>query len=241
MPSLFIATPTADGVAMTGYVEALAGLLVRLGEIGVKARYRALDGDNLILQRNLLVREFLASDATHLLFIDSDMAFPPDLAERLLAAGKPLVGAVYPKRRLDLAALRRNLDGRAFDDALALSLDWNFQALDDSVRREGGLARVRALPGGFLLIERRVFARLESRADVIRMAGAPDAPLTFFREVREGNTLVDLDYAFCRRYADSGGEVWACLDADIRHIGDERDAPPFAALLDAIGPRAIAP
>jgi hypothetical protein len=214
--------------------------LVRLGQVGIKARYRALDGDNLILQRNLLVRDFLASNASHLLFIDSDMAFPPELAEHLLATGKPLIGAVYPKRRLDLPALGRRCKTASLADALALTLDWNLQVEGGLIHAKDGLARVRGLPGGFLLIARDVFVVMAGRADVVGMAGAADAPLSFFREVREGNALIDLDYAFCRRYADSGGEVWAYVDADIRHIGEERDAPRFGALLDAVGRAASA-
>ena len=237
VPSLFIATPTADGIAMAGYVEALAGLLLRLGEVGIRATFRTLDGDNLILQRNLLVREFLASKATHLLFIDSDMTFPADLAEKLLDTGKPLIGAVYPKRRLDLAGLRRHLDHAAFDDAFALAQDWNVQFESGRITPSGALAQVQGLPGGFLLIARQVFTLMQGRADVAAMAGAQDAPLSFFRELRQGRTAIDLDYAFCRRYADSGGEVWAYLDADIRHIGEERNAPPYQAFLDAIGAR----
>ena len=109
-PQVYIATPTANGVAMTGYVEALAAILVRLASQGIPVSFRALDGENLILQRNLLVHEFLRSNATHLLFVDSDLTFPPDLCERLLATGKPLVGTAYPKRRLDLAALKQRLE-----------------------------------------------------------------------------------------------------------------------------------
>src|SRR4051812_3457683 len=42
---------------------------------------------------------------THLLFVDADMGFAPILIEHMIAANKPVVGCVYPKRQLDLGKL----------------------------------------------------------------------------------------------------------------------------------------
>lgn len=50
-------------------------------------------------------------NATHLLFLDSDMMVPPDTLDRLLKHGKPIVGATYPKRRLPFDLTHRELDG----------------------------------------------------------------------------------------------------------------------------------
>ena len=58
-------------------------------------------------------RNFLASvmyertQYTHLLFVDADMAFTPTSVEKLLDAGKPLIGCIYPKKRLNLATYAR--------------------------------------------------------------------------------------------------------------------------------------
>ena len=240
-PRLFIATPTANGVAMTGFVEALAGMLVRLAARGIPVTFRTLDGDNLILQRNLLVHAFLGSDATHLLFVDSDLTFPADLADRLLATGKLFVGTAYPKRRLDLAALARGLAAHDFPTALALAYDWNLHVIDETVTVSGSLARVKALPGGFMLIARSVFDDLISGGEAPFMTGTADPPRAFFRELRSGDSLIDLDYAFCIAYARCGGEAWLHVDAEIGHLGDDRAAPPFAAVLGALGPASRSP
>ncbi|MBV9077436.1 MAG: hypothetical protein JO048_08125 [Methylobacteriaceae bacterium] len=234
---LFIGTPTAEGIAMTGFVESLAAMLLRLAGRGVPTVFRALDGESHALQLNLLAHAFLASDATHLLILDSDLVFPPDLAERLLAADKPVIGVPYAKRRLDLAALTRRLADAPFDDALALALDWNLQPLETGLSVARGLAEVAAVPSGFLLVARPAFELMRGRPDVLRLPGPPAAaPLTFFRETVRDGALIHVDYAFCHRYRESGGEVWAFLDADVRHIGEDRTAPSYAALLAAVGP-----
>jgi hypothetical protein len=229
-PRLFIATPTADGIVLAGYVAALARLLTRLPGEGIAAEYHTLDGDNLILQRNRLVQSFLASKGTHLLFIDSDMDFPPDLAERLLAFDKPVVGTVYPKRAMDLPRLAEQLKTMPFDAALARTYSWNLRTLADKVSVTRGFCRVEGLGGGFLLIRRDCFEELLARGHVPLYAGS-DHLRAFFRETREGDDMLDLDYSFCRTWIGCGGEVWAHADADIGHIGDFRTGMSFLGRL----------
>lgn len=48
--------------------------------------------------RNVLARDALQRGCDWLLWIDSDMRFPPDTLARLLAHGQPMVGADYPRR-----------------------------------------------------------------------------------------------------------------------------------------------
>src|SRR5687768_2204965 len=48
--------------------------------------------------RNVLARDALQRGCDWLLWIDSDMRFPPDTLARLLAHGEAMVGADYPRR-----------------------------------------------------------------------------------------------------------------------------------------------
>lgn len=48
--------------------------------------------------RNTLANQALEVGASHLLFLDSDMTFPPDTVSRLATHHKPIVGASYVKR-----------------------------------------------------------------------------------------------------------------------------------------------
>lgn len=233
---LFIATPTADSIMLAGYVEALVRLSDRLDESGIRHSYHTVDGADLVVQRNQLTASFLASDCSHLLFIDSDMAFPPNLAHALLAADKAVIGTVYPKRILDVATLRRWLGARAFPDALALTYSWNVRVLGRSVAAEDGVCRVDGLGGGFLLIRRDCFDTLLAQTDVPYVIGDARRPKVraFFRDMPLGDEVLDLDYAFCRRWIDCGGEVWALPSADIHHCGDDRAGVPFARALGAL-------
>lgn len=234
--NLFIATPTADAIMLAGYVEALVRLSDHLDQAGIRHSYHTLDGADLVVQRNQLTHSFLTSDCSHLLFIDSDMAFPPDLADALLAADKAVIGTVYPKRMLDVAMLGRKLGERSYPDALATTYGWNVRILGRSVATDDRFCRVDGLGGGFLLIRRDCFDTLLARTDVPYVIGDARRPKVraFFRDMPLGEEVLDLDYAFCRRWIDCGGEVWAYPSADIRHCGDDRAGVPFARALGAL-------
>ena len=236
-PKLFIATTTADGIALSAFVEALAALLTTLHASGIATEYHFVDGRDLVFQRDVLANRFLGSDCTHLLFIDSDMSFPPDLAERLLALEKPLVGVACARRALDLARLKALAPERGFDAAFALAHDWNLRPLPGGITVQGELARVEGIGAAFLLIRRGVFERMLQAGEIplheARPGGRPVR--AFFRETRAGDEIFDLEYSFCRRWIALGGEVFAHIGADIRHIGDWRHGPSFAAFLHALG------
>lgn len=237
MPShakIFIAVTTADGIILSECAASLIRTVARLNRNGIATEFRTNNGTSIIAQKNLLVQEFLASDCTHLLFVDSDMTFPDDLCETLLAYGRRLIGVVYTKRSLDLVRLKILAATLPFDQALALAYDWNMHPLPGGrVVVENGICRVAALPGGFVLTERACFEELEARTELtfLRLQGSRDPVRAFFREVREGQRVFDLDYSFCLRWIAAGGEVWAYPDADMRHIGDHRADLPFSDFL----------
>ena len=192
---LLIATPTADGLMLSDYVASLARALTQLHGRGVSTDYRTIDGPNLALQRDMLADAFLKSDATHLLFIDSDMAFAPGLAERLLSFGKPVIGTIYPRRSLDLRRLKELIAAHGFDHALALAHDWNVRFLGSQLEVRGGLCKVEGIGFGFTLIER---ACLEELAQICPTYQSPltGAPVrAFFREMGDSE-----DYSFCKRW-----------------------------------------
>lgn len=61
--------------------------------------------------RNNIVAAAQQIEATHLLFLDSDMMIPPQTLERLMSHGKAIVGATYTKRRGPFDLTHRELDG----------------------------------------------------------------------------------------------------------------------------------
>lgn len=93
--------------------------------------------------RNLAVDAALEARAEWLMFLDSDMVFPPDTIPRLIARGKPIVGATYPRKGWPLAYIGTRVDGASLSLA------------------DTGLIEAARLPAGCLLIQAEVFARLK--------------------------------------------------------------------------------
>jgi len=142
--------------------------------------------------RNRIVREFLDAPEPFdfLLMIDSDVIpnrNPLDLVEEDL----DVVGHVCPIWKGNLAPGREVM--------------WNVEPLEGSMLLGAGLARVRAIGAGCLLIARRVLESPEMRGP--------------FREEYDDDGVMTRgeDVVFCHRARAAGFEVWADLSARCHH------------------------
>lgn len=115
---LLIAQPTYGQVAAE-CARSTAMLFLRLGThrpdgldwVG----YEQQSSSNLPeLRHKLAVNALREHDASHILWIDSDMAFPPDALHRLLAHDLEIVGCTYPRRLGAPYSSATDLDGQPF-------------------------------------------------------------------------------------------------------------------------------
>jgi hypothetical protein len=191
------------------------------------------DGDALITRaRANLVTLFLDDPtATHLLFVDADIGFTPDQVFRLIESGADVVAGVYPIKRVNWDKAQRMLksDRPATPSA---ALDYVLEIDNpDHVVAVDGFTRVRYAGTGFLMIRRHVLEKMCQHPDY--------APLQFFREHsldalagspnrfalfdcmidHSTGTYLSEDFAFCKRWTDIGGEIWADLESRLDHVG----------------------
>jgi hypothetical protein len=224
-PKVFICTPTAGGVVKTPYAMALAGLVADLERRGIETAVGAEDGADIETQRDRLAHEFLRSPATHLLFIDSDMVFPRNLAFTMLGFDKPIVGAAYATRRLDFENVDRGIArGLAFADAVARAYDFNIR-LDGAIATDAELVKVAGFGFGFVLVRRDCLDIMRERCDLPRYFYPPlGTEVTgFFRRIPvEGQIPLSEDYSFCRRWTECGEPLWLYTGAELRHVGEFR-------------------
>ena len=83
---LFVATPMYGGMAHGLYLKSCLDLQGIMSRYGVDVKFSFLFNESLITRaRNYLVDEFLRSDCTHLLFLDSDIHYNPQDVVALLA------------------------------------------------------------------------------------------------------------------------------------------------------------
>ena len=83
---LFVATPMYGGACAGMYARSIADLSAICAKYEIPLQLYYLFNESLITRaRNYCVDEFLRSDATHLMFIDSDIGFNPQDVIALLA------------------------------------------------------------------------------------------------------------------------------------------------------------
>jgi hypothetical protein len=99
-----IATPTRDSVT-----AGFAGDLVRLCRRHPDARWIAPLGIYIADLRNKAVKAAQTAGASHLLFLDSDMRFPEDTLDRLLAHNLDIVAANYVQRTMSEWCVARSM------------------------------------------------------------------------------------------------------------------------------------
>ena len=170
-----------------------------------------------------MLAKFLASGATHLIFVDADIGFSPDAVFRLLRSGHDVVGGVYPRKS----------SAAGFEVGAPLG-----EPTAD------GFQPVSFVGAGFLLISRPAAERITSAYPALR-AGLGDvrgaqvsaATMVFdsFVEPETGRYLAD-HQAFCRRWRDIGGVVWADMRSRLVHVGEIEHAGPPPAFASAAGP-----
>ncbi len=231
-PFIYLAVPCYGGQLNLYFVSSLLKLQDACRERGVGLHVEMMGGEALITRgRSRLAAQFLAHpDATHILYIDADIGFGPETVFRLLDAGKDVVAAVCPLKSVDWEKARAAaLAG--VQDLQAASIGYVVRFLptaDKSVEVEDGFARVAYGGTGFLMIRREAMQRLfdgypELRARMGDMHDhlAPEAVMVFDTMVEpETGQYLSEDYAFCRRWRDLGGEVWADAGCRLKHVGE---------------------
>ena len=161
-PHLIVATPCYGGNVTNYYALSAIKLQKACIERGIELSFRMLGGDALITRaRGNLAMEFLAEpSATHLLFIDADIGFRAEQVFALLDADKDVVSAVYPMKIVNWDRIQaRVASGRPLVPSATMSYAVEF--LDPAaIAPVNGLAQVRSVGTGFMLIRRQVFDRM---------------------------------------------------------------------------------
>ena len=240
--SIFLATPCYGGLAHIHFMRSVLDLQAACAARGVGLAVELGGGDALITRaRAAMADKFLKSDASHLLFVDADIGFRPEHVFRLLEADRDLIGGVYPIKSIDWAKVRQAVtDGKR--DLMAASVGYVVRfipAPNNSVEvDDDGFGPVAYLGTGFMLIKRAVVDQvvaahpeLKARLGDTSGGGTMEAAMIFETviEAETGEHLSE-DYAFCRRWRDLGGQVFADFQTRLTHVGHASYA---GSLMDA--------
>lgn len=232
---LVIGMPCYAGQLFATTLHSLIDLHRLCDQKGIEIYLHTLTNESLIQRaRNRIVSDFMKSDGSHLLFLDSDVGFDPYDVIRLLEADKPIIGGVYPRKCINWESIKKavllnpNITDEEMNElgaSFVLGLDPNNLTID--LHRP---SKVKELGTGFLMIKRHVFDDIlanEKCADAIRHfevhteSGADEIRYAFFQALPdEHGRMMSEDYFFAWLYKTyAGGEIYTLLDINLTHTG----------------------
>lgn len=183
---VYIGVPTAEYGRHATFYDYLNFLEKPAGTIG--ASFHTNAGAH---NRNLIIDDAIASDCSHILFIDDDMAFAPNSLIKLIRHDLDIVSGLYFNRVYPHPPV-------IFD---ALGAGFVRHWMQDG---ESGLIEIGACGFGFVLVKTSVFVRME-----------PPYVRHGELEVDKRNE----DIGFCIRARAAGYRIYCDLDVVIGHMG----------------------
>ncbi len=204
---LFIGIPAYDGKINIKLAYNLAALMPKALQFGVSVKLGDVSGCSIItMARNQLVHEFLKTDATELLFIDSDVIATADDVLRLMAQSgdKDITAGAYPRRSKD----KNFFADLYFDENKDLEFD-------------GSLMRLERVGTGFMLIQRHVIeAMVAAHPEWFYDFKGEQVCGVFDFQNKDGRYLGE-DYLFCDRAREHGFKIHIDVDISLPHVGTE--------------------
>jgi hypothetical protein len=239
---LFIATPMYGGMNHGLYMKSCLDLQTVMMKYNIEVKFSFLFNESLITRaRNYLVDEFLRTDYTHMMFIDSDIHFDPNDVIALLALDKDVIGGPYPKKSINWGNIaetaRRNpdLNPKELENLVG---EYVFNVVKGTQQFQvSDPLEVMEIGTGHMMINRQVFEKLAEAFPNIRYK--PDhvgqAHFDGSRYIHAYfDTVIDTkdsyigggsdrylseDYMFCQMWRKIGGQVWLCPWMKLAHIG----------------------
>src|SRR6056300_971411 len=241
---LFVATPMYGGQCAGMYTKSTADLAMLATKYDITVRFFYLFNESLITRaRNYLADEFMRSDCTHMMFIDSDIGFDPNDVLAMMALmddqdkenGKHLMCGPYPKKTIAWEKIKMAVD-KGFADENPMDLehfvgDYVFNPVQDQVSmRLDEPVEVSEGGTGFMMITKHAFEKFQEaypdytyKPDHVRTKhfdGSREIFMYFQALVDpESKRYLSEDYMFCQWLRKAGVGVGMCPWMELQHVG----------------------
>ena len=225
--SILVVTPAYGGQLFVGYLTSLLKFERLCRDKGILVDYEYCYNESLISRaRNTLTHTFMSSTQyTHLLCLDADIEFEPEDIIKMLDYNKPVVGGVYPKKKINWDKITElvnqpNKTVLTSETIQAMTKEAVVILLDDpAINVNDEFIETRYTGTGILLIQRNVLEKMRE--------GFPNdiynaLDIKYFRyfdtELKDGIYLSE-DYWFCDRWRQLGGKIYIYTKFKCRHWG----------------------
>jgi hypothetical protein len=175
------------------------------------------------------------TDAEYFMFIDADVDFDPASVVRLIRSGHEVSVSIYPKKVVMWDQAKTAIEAGDERDLamLSSSLVANIGATQRSV--VNGFVEVLDGPTGFMVITRKAFEKMHEKYKDLdckndhQNRDFDDYCAVFDCMIDPDNRrYLSEDYAFCRRWQQIGGKIYADCNSCLGHVGNL----PFSGCLN---------
>ena len=243
---IMLATPMYGGQCHGMYSKSCSDLTRLCQQYGVDLKLYYLFNESLITRaRNYCADEFMRSDCTHLMFIDSDIGF--DAHDVLSMAAymdpedesadrKEIMCGAYPKKTIAWEKIKMAVDkGFADDDPSNLERyvgDYVFNPKDNNTGEIAINQPCKVLEGGtgFMMIQKSAFKKFAEaypdfsyfpdHARTDSFDGSREIMMYFQALIcPDSKRYLSEDYMFCQWMQKIGVETWLCPWMNLLHTG----------------------
>jgi hypothetical protein len=246
-PHIYVAVPAYSCQVNCDFAQSLFSLQAFCISHGIAITVDMIGNESLVHRaRNILCARFVKSEATHIMWIDSDIIFNPDSVLKLLNHKKGVISAAYGKKAIQWNAVEKRLahvqDPTKLTDQqiMDMGIDYNINIPPgQETRIENNVAKVLDAATGFLLIERQVIESMyEHYRDTLLCRNDIQSSGKYIPEYvalfdcmidKTSGRYLSEDYAFSRRWQEMGGDIWLDFSIPLGHVGSHQFVGEFTS------------
>jgi hypothetical protein len=233
-PIVFLATPMYGGMCTGTYTAALMQTPMTFSKAGVQLYYTYMMNESLITRaRNSLAYDFLASQATHLMFVDADIGFKPEDIVEMVKRDVDICCGLYPKKEIHWGRVAEAVSKGVPQDQLKDHTGTFVVNLVGNERQEVKINELMEISNGgtgFMLIKREVFEALADKVPeynndmylAVDTERKPRIIKEYFAtsiDPDSNNRLLSEDYHFCKLARQHGFKIHAAPWVQLSHTG----------------------
>lgn len=238
---LFLAVPMYGGQAAGMFAKSLSDLTSLCVSHGIQLKHYFLFNESLVTRaRNYCVDEFLRSDSTHFMFIDSDIGFNASDVITMLAmmsddSEYDVLAGPYPKKCISWEKVVQAVNKGVADENPNLLERFVGDYVFNPKYNNGRIpisepCEVLEAGTGFMMIRRKTFEKFieaypqySYKPDHVRTAhfdGTREIGMYFQAEIDpKSKRYLSEDYWFCQKVQEIGLKVWFCPWMQLQHVG----------------------
>ena len=238
---LFIATPMYGGMCAGMFTRSVADLSALCASNGIQIQFYFLFNESLITRaRNYCCDEFMRSDATHMMFIDSDIGFNPRDIIALMGlqtedSEYDVIGGPYPKKCISWEKIKQAVDKGVADENPQLLEKYVGDYVFNPKNNQGQIplgepCEVLEIGTGFMMVRKKTLQKFAEaypeysyKPDHVRTEafdGSREIMMYFQAETDpKSKRYLSEDYWFCQKIQQIGMKTWFCPWMSMQHVG----------------------